>query len=236
MNVVRASELARSELAKLFTRGYEGYFVPINVDEAAIAYIVDAWDIDLDRSRAIPGRGVCFLGVRGERGWIGGLGVVPEARREGVGRVLMEDVLTVAPAEVTLEVIEQNEPAIRLYEQLGFERTRLLEVWSVGETPFVEARAVDPAPLGQDGVPWQRADESLPAEYERLELDGGAVLLRGEQVLQLEAKDEATAVALLSRGTPLRYVNVPEGDVASAALRRLGGTIDLRQFEMTLRR
>ena len=36
----------------------------------------------------------------------------------------MEAVLADAPSVVGLEVIEQNEPAIRLYESLGFERTR----------------------------------------------------------------------------------------------------------------
>jgi len=34
----------------------------------------------------------------------------------------------------------------------------------------------------------------------------------------------------------LTYVNVPEGDPASDALRELGGTLDLRQFEMELTR
>jgi hypothetical protein len=198
--------------------------------------MIDAWDIDLTRSRAVPGVGVCNLGVREERAWIGGLGVVPAERRHGVGRALMDAVLDAAPPLVTLEVIEQNEPAIKLYEDLGFERTRVLEVWSLPEPPLIEARSVEPAPLGQRDLPWQRADESLPAEYERYEVEGGAMLLRGGNVLQLDARDEAAAVALLSRGTKLSFVNVPEGEPASAALARLGGTLTLRQFEMQLRR
>ena len=36
-------------------------------------------------------------------------------------------------------------------------------------------------------------------------------------MFQLEARDEDAAAALLSRGTVLNYVNVPEGDVASGA-------------------
>ena len=105
-----------------------------------------------------------------------------------------------------------------------------------GETPRVEARSVEAAPLGQTDLPWQRAGESLPPAYERVEVEGGAMLFRGSNVLQLEARDEDAAVALLSRGTPISFVNVPEGDVASGALRRLGGTLALRQFEMALRR
>ena len=39
-----------------------------------------------------------------------------------------------------------------------------------------------------------------------------------------------------ARGERLTYVNVPEGDPASIALGALGGTLDLRQFEMELER
>lgn len=241
MNLVPAEELSYAELAALFTRGYEGYFVPIVLDEAALRTVVDLWDIDLARSRAVPGQGVAFLAARGGRGWIAGLGVVPEARRRGIGRALMEAVLADAPAVVTLEVIEQNEPAIRLYEELGFVRRRVLEVWSLtADVPLADARAADPRPLGQADLPWQRADESLPAEYERIEVDGGAALFRAAagrvNVLQLEARDEAVAAqlvrALRHRGDSLHYVNVPEGDPAAAALESLGAQLDLRQFEL----
>jgi ribosomal protein S18 acetylase RimI-like enzyme len=234
MTITPADCFALAELATLFQAGYEGYFVPVHVDESTMRFMVDAWDIDLSRSRVVEGMGVCNLGVRGDHGWIGGLGVVPGARRQGVGRALMEAVLEVAPPTVSLEVIEENEPAIRLYEQLGFETTRLLEVWSLPEVAEVEARAAATAPLGQRDLPWQRADESLPVDFERWEVDGGAILIRGNNVLQLDARDEDAAVALLSRGRPLSFVNVPDGDVASAALARLGGTLSLRQLEMRL--
>jgi hypothetical protein len=51
-----------------------------------------------------------------------------------------------------------------------------------------------------------------------------------------DARDEATAASLLgavcARGDALHHVNVPEGDPASAARRALGGTLELRQFDM----
>ena len=234
MSLVAADTLALAELADLFARGYEGYYLPIHVDEPTMRYMVETWDIDLARSRVAPGKGVCNLGVRGERGWIGGLGVVPEARRRGLGRALMEAVLAQAPPLVTLEVLEQNEPALRLYESLGFERTRVLEVWSLPAQPAVAARSVEPEPLGQSDLPWQREEGSLPPGYERIEVDGGAMLFRGGTVLQLRADDEDAAAALLSRGTALHYVNVPEGDVALGALQCLGGKRTARQFEMAL--
>jgi len=235
LKLVPSDQFSYVELAELFTRGYEGYFVPMHFDEPTLRYMVDAWDIDLSKSRVAPDAGLCNLAIRGDRGWIGGIAVVPEQRRHGVGRALMEAVIELAPPTVLLEVIEANEPAIKLYESLGFEKTRVLEVWRV-EAPLVAARNAEQSLLGQTGLPWQREDASLPPDYERLEVDGGAMLFRGGTVFQLEASDEDAAVALLSRGTALNYVNVPESDVASGALRKLGGELRLKQFEMVLRR
>ena len=244
MNLVPASGYTDEQLAELFTAGYEGYFTPMHVDAPTFRFMVDAWDIDLAKSRvALDGDepvGVANLGVRGDTGWIGGIGVVTKARRRGVGRLLMEALLAEGPPTVQLEVLEQNEPAIRLYESLGFERTRVLEIWSLAEAPTAEARQVEPAPLGQAGLPWQRQDASLPPEFLRIEVDGGAMTYRERDghigVLQLEARDEEAAVQLLSRGLPVSYVNVPEGDPASAAFAQLGGKLDLRQLELRVTR
>jgi GNAT superfamily N-acetyltransferase len=235
MNLVSSDQFSDAELARLFTRGYENYFVPVDVDEATMRYMIDTWDIDLSRSRVASEAGLCNLAVRGDRGWIGGIAVVPEQRRHGVGRALMEAVLELAPPTVLLEVIEANEPAIKLYESLGFEKTRVLEVWRV-EAPLVEATLAAQSTLGQTDLPWQRDDPSLPPDYERIEVDGGAMVFRGTTVFQLEARDEDAAAALLSRGAVLNYVNVPEGDVACGALERLGGELRLKQFEMVLAR
>jgi GNAT superfamily N-acetyltransferase len=235
MNLVPSDQYSYSDLAELFTRGYEGYFVPMHFDEPTLRYMVDTWDIDLSRSRVAPDAGLANLAIRGDRGWIGGIAVVPEQRRNGVGRALMEAVLELAPPTVLLEVIEANDPAIKLYESLGFEKTRVLEVWRV-EAPLVEAESAAQSTLGQTGLPWQREDASLPPDYERVEVDGGAMLWRGATVFQLEAESEDAATALLSRGTVLNYVNVPEGDIASGALARLGGELRLKQFEMVLAR
>jgi ribosomal protein S18 acetylase RimI-like enzyme len=243
MNVVPADTLSIDELAALFNAGYEGYLVPFRVDSSQLENMIAAWQIDLARSRIAPGEGVALLGIRGERGWVGGLGVVPAARRRGIGRALMQAVLAVAPPDVTLEVIEQNEPAIRLYEDLGFERARILEVWSLdADVPPAEVREVEPSPAGERDLPWQRADASLRPGYERLEVDGGAAVIRGVggivSLLQLRADDPEAARSLVAaaraRGTGLRFVNVPEGHLGTAAIAELGGKLDLRQYEMRL--
>ena len=248
LRLAPASEFELDTLARVFTAGYEDYFVPMHVDEAALRFIVDSWDVDLGRSRvaleAGEPVGLAFLAVRGAEAWIGGVGVAPAARGRGIGRRLMEAVLAEGPRPVTLEVIEQNQPAKRLYDSLGFELVRMLEVWSLSEeVPASSARPLDdPRPLGQASLPWQRQDASLPESFDGLETDGGRALIRVSNdrvsVLQLEAAHEEAAAALLAaaraRGSSLHYVNVPEGDIASSALARLGGTLDLRQFELRL--
>jgi [ribosomal protein S18]-alanine N-acetyltransferase len=52
--------------------------------------------------------------------------VAPDARRSGIGRALVEDIITYArdhaAAKILLEVRASNAAAIALYEALGFER------------------------------------------------------------------------------------------------------------------
>ena len=67
MNVVPADTLSIAELAEHFTAGYEGYFVPIQVDEATMRYMVEAWDIDLRRSRVASGTSVVVQSRRARR-------------------------------------------------------------------------------------------------------------------------------------------------------------------------
>ena len=246
MRLVPADTYSFEQLADIFNEGYEGYVVPMRVDPPTLESMVNAWDVDLSRSRIAlrdgdDPVGIALLAVRGDRWWVGGLGVAPGARREGIGRALMESVLAEAPDVVRLEVIEQNEPARTLYDELGFRELRLLEVWTLeADLDPVEARSVEPSPPGEQDPPWQRADESLPVGYERIEVDGGAaaILVRGDRVsvFQIAADHEQAARALLQaasgRGSSVHVVNIPVGSVASAALAELGGCLDLRQHEL----
>src|SRR5205085_6428161 len=89
-----ARSLSPGERAELLNAAYEGYLVPFHVDETALAFMDDAFDLDLDASR-IASRdgervGLGNLGLRGEDAWIGGIGVVARARRSGVGEALMQ--------------------------------------------------------------------------------------------------------------------------------------------------
>ena len=257
-----ASAFTAERLAAVFTDGYAGYALPIRLDADAFTAMATVSDFDLDRSRVALREddpvGIVALGVRGRRGWIGGMGVAEEARRTGVGLALIEAALVEARAagleSVSLEVLEANEAATRLYERVGFERTRVLEVWAVAaaaddsrarEVDFEKAQELIRA-LRAEPEPWQRADETVEhlrargAELTGLVVGeaGGAVVRVGENVsvLQLAAVDDETAGELIaagrSRGRSLSFVNVPAGSTASTALAKLGARLDARQHEM----
>ena len=254
-----ASRFTHAELAAIFNAGYERYFTPFSVDEASFRFMAETWDDDLDASRVavVDGEpaGIAKLAIRGERGWIGGIGVALPHRGTGVGEALMREVIEQARSrgltELWLEVLVRNEPAIRLYEKLGFERVRDLEVWTLEDLtsenhdggPSSAERAHDRIRAERTWrEPWQRADESVAnfTGVEGLESEGGAVLYRrtGERasLLQAVAADEDAARKLL-RSLPqatLTWLNGPEGDVFNAAIASLGGVQDHRQHELLL--
>jgi ribosomal protein S18 acetylase RimI-like enzyme len=259
--LVPASRFTHAELAAIFTAGYDGYYTPFTVDEEAFRFMSTIWDDDLDASRVavVDGApaGICKLAIRGDRGWIAGIGIAAARRGQGVGEELMRGVLHVARErglrEVWLEVLVQNEPAIRLYEKLGFEHVRDLEVWAL-DSVSGKAGAVQRVPFQQaqerirrqrtEHEPWQRADETVANldEVEGLEAEGGAVLFRAKggrtSLLQGIARDEAAAHGLLQAlggAMPLQWLNGPQGDPFNAAIDALGGTLAHRQHELLLR-
>jgi ribosomal protein S18 acetylase RimI-like enzyme len=260
MTLEPASRWSYAELAEIFNAGYEDYYTPFSVDEEAFRFMSELWDDDLDASRValVDGEpaGICKLAIRGDSGWIGGIGVAVPHRGKGVAKELMRGVLDEARdrglREVWLEVLVQNDPAIKLYEKLGFEHVRELEVWTLD---LVADSNYLPSPVTRvherirvertEREPWQRADETV-AKYEgveALESDHGAILFRltGERVslLQGVAADEEAARDLLQslpdQATVLQWLNGPKGDVFNTAIASLGGTLAHRQHEMLLR-
>ncbi len=112
-------------------------------------------------------------------------GVLAEARHRGL-------------REVWLEVLVQNEPAIRLYEKLGFDTVRGLEVWAL-EPLVLKQHKVGTVGSEQAQArirrertwrePWQRADESVAnlEGVEGLESERGTVLFRQDGRADLAA-------------------------------------------------
>jgi len=243
--------LSLGERAAVFTAAYEGYLLPMQVDETALAWMQEKFDFDVEASRIayrddVP-IGLANLAVRGADAWIGGVGVVASARRTGVGEALMRAVHDEARSRgverVWLEVIVENTGALALYEKLGYRVVQDVEVWTLaGADDSHEGREVPPAEakeqLSQQHEPWQRAAGTL-AHYDDvrgLVTAGGAMLfcVRSSAQLQQYTGEPAPLLRALRTFGDAYILNLPADDPAAQVLRELGGTVVVRQHEMLL--
>jgi len=233
-----------ASLARLFTLLYTGYAVPMHVDGPTMRFMRVAADVDLAASRVLrdgaEAVAVALLGLRGEAGYIAGMGVAPTHRGRGLGEAVMRAVLHAArergATRVQLEVLVQNAPAIRLYERLGFRHVRDLEVWSFpAPAPAAGGPAIAPVALDEAHAfirehravpePWQRADGTLAAlradgaafEALRAEHGGrtvGAMIFRvagRASVVQLATLPGESEAATLALLGALRRDDAPQG-------------------------
>lgn len=133
---VPASSVSPTLLWTAFVEGFQGYVVPVQIEEEPFTRMIAAEHVDLGASVvALDAHdaplGVCLLAIREGVGWCGGLGVVPAMRRKGLGRALMVRSVDEARARglerYLLECINGNESASRLYLGLGFQVIRRLD-------------------------------------------------------------------------------------------------------------
>jgi len=248
-----ARSLSLAERVVLFNAAYEDYVIPFRLDEGALEGMIDWFDLDVESSRVAvrDGEPVGFgnLGIRGDQAWIGGVGVVTSARRQGIGELLMEALHDEAAArgvtKVWLEVIEQNDAAYRLYEKLGYDLVRWVEVWTLPtdlpgpalEVPVEQAHARI-RELRTAREPWQRSDATLAhyADARGIETDEGAAIFRvagAAQVVQIAGEPRDVLRAVRSYGNVV-ILNLPAGDPVGDAVRELGGAVTVRQREMVL--
>jgi GNAT superfamily N-acetyltransferase len=244
-----ARSLSLGGRAALFTAAYEGYLVPMHIDEAALAWMQEKFDFDVDASRIafLDGEpvGLANLAVRERDAWVGGIGVVRAARRTGIGEALMralhEEARRCGVERVWLEVIVENTGARTLYEKLGYGQMQDVEVWTLSasegehagrEVPAAEAKAQ----LPERHEPWQRADGTL-SHYDDLRglvTDDGAMLfcVRSSVQLQRYAGEPEPLLGALRTFGDVYVLNLPADDPAAAVLDELGGSVVLRQHEM----
>lgn len=133
ITIKRVSECNLGELTELWNQGFSDYFVPIKMSVEMFTYRF-AFE-ELSPSLSVVAYmderpvGIVLNGIRMVNGrkvaWNGGTSVIPEYRRYGVGKALIDACLEIyREAEVelaTLEAFKQNERAIALYEQKGYQ-------------------------------------------------------------------------------------------------------------------
>jgi ribosomal protein S18 acetylase RimI-like enzyme len=180
---VPASRYSLPDLVKLLNRGFEEYFIPIHFSQDMFSNMLRKDGIDLADSRVLvvddQACGIALIarraGLRASR--VAAMGIAKETRGKGAGSWFMKQIIADAGErgdhEIALEVIEQNEPAVRLYRKYGFETIRRLVGYihtgrDTADIERTELYRFDLRAMGglisQYGLaelPWQLSEESV---------------------------------------------------------------------------
>jgi hypothetical protein len=175
--IVPAVELSLAEQAKIFNAAFAGYVGgSFELSAATLASFISFQGIDLCYSRFARERGGKFVSFgyinrTGPFPRLAGMGTVANTRRSGAAAFVLAGLLDEAKARgdkaMILEVIEQNPPAVALYQAhdftslmrlLGwrgtFDRAAAVESVSVREIAIVDALGL-PTAWDYPALPWQ---------------------------------------------------------------------------------
>jgi ribosomal protein S18 acetylase RimI-like enzyme len=176
LNITPADRLDLPALTTLWNLAYSGYAVPLNFSSEMLQRHIDRSDASLALSRVLwregAACGVSLAAARGERGYLAGFGIAPEARRQGLGALLLKAQVEAwqqqGLKQAQLEVMEAN-PARHLYAQAGFVAQRRLLVLQGAlrdAAPGAEA-ALQPAPLDTLARLHDRLNAASPPTWRR---------------------------------------------------------------------
>jgi GNAT superfamily N-acetyltransferase len=183
LEYVSFNDVGLDRAADIMRRAFSDYVVKIEATPGTLQQMAKLDGVDFALSRVVlrdgDPVGVAFVARRGDASRLAGIALVPDARRQGIGRAtvmrLVDEARSRGDRTMVLEVVEQNLPAVRLYESCGFARMRRL----VGFRRPVQADNVMPrsgAPLrevdvgavaavvaghGLPDLPWQLSGETL---------------------------------------------------------------------------
>ena len=196
--IIPAYDVPMAEQAKVFTQAFAGYVAgSFEMDAAGLARFIFHQGADLSFSyfvRTDAGlAGFAYVNRTGNISRVGGMAVVPAARRTGVARRLLahllEEAQTRGDQAMMLEVIEQNPAAHRLYVQQGFRETGHLLSWrrkvgaaaSESTQPLVEislTRATQvPSVLEYPDLPWPITRHAIAKSAARHAFCSGQALI-----------------------------------------------------------
>lgn len=174
-----ASDQPLPDLVRALNRGFEEYAVPIHLNLSQFLDMVRKDSIDLTASRVLlvddKLEGAALIARRGWVSRLAAMGISKEMRGKGAGSWLMEKLIHQARErgdhEMTLEVIEQNEAAVRLYQKFGFQTMRKLvgfirrEAIELGthELNEIDLREMGAliSQFGLRDLPWQISGETI---------------------------------------------------------------------------
>lgn len=145
ITIKRLNECTLDEVLQSWNEGWEGYYfnMTMTYDQYVARFASEGLSATMSLIAFAEGKPVGFLlsGTRDLDGkkvaWNGGTAVSPDYRRHGVGRKLMDAALDVYREEgcdaAILEAMSQNDRAIALYEQCGYQTIDRLVLYGCEE-------------------------------------------------------------------------------------------------------
>lgn len=174
-----ASDYPLPDLVQYLNRSFEDYLVPIQFNGGMFLTMLRKDGIDLTASRVLTADDhPCGIALIARRGWasrLAAMGITKETRGKGAGSWFLEQLIHEARGrndrEMVLEVFEQNEAAVRLYQKHGFQTIRRLiglirrdaiqyEKIDLQEMDLREMGALV-IQYGLSDLPWQLSGESI---------------------------------------------------------------------------
>lgn len=174
-----ASNYSTAEIAEIFNRGFEDYFIPISFTPESFPIFVERDEIDLALSRVVlqgdEPVGIALISKRGDVSRLAVMGIAKEVRSHGAGTWLVDALLKEARArsekQMLLEVIYENYAAVHIYEKFGFEKLRRLYGFMIGNPEGAPDERLAACPMdvvlekateyAVPNLPWQVDAETL---------------------------------------------------------------------------
>lgn len=178
-----ASNYPVAELVSALNQGFEDYSIPIHFKNSMFLNMIQKDGIDLSTSRVLVANqnpcGIALIAPRGHQSVsrLAAMGIAKEIRGKGAGSWFLKQLIAEAcdrgDREMVLEVIEQNEPAVKLYRKYGFESIRRLVGYTLtdkepDQNKNSDLKEMDLQEIGRlisqfglSDLPWQLSGESV---------------------------------------------------------------------------
>lgn len=269
MKIKTVDSCSLVDVMTVWNEGFSDYFVPVNMDIESFLNRMEKEDIDASSSFVVEEDGElqgillnAFYENNGEMlAWNGGTAVHPNARRKGIGRLLLQRTIEEYQARgverASLEAIKENTGAIRLYEEFGYKIIDELisfkghvDKKETIDVEFIQPESLSNLAIYNGDVPWQcRIESNVSAQaaifYDQSQNPIGYALFKqiGDEakkinIFQLEVNDSVTQdefLAMLSSitdGGSFNTVNMPSSSNAAKYLLELKTDEVIRQVWM----
>lgn len=174
-----ASDYPLPDLTQLLNLSFENYLVPVAFNLSQFLTMIRKDSLDLAASRVLlvdeQPAGIALIARRGWTSRLAAMGIVQGQRSKGAGSRFMRKLVDEARERndhaMVLEVIEQNENAVKLYQKCGFQSVRRLiglirkDAIEKNKTSLTAIDLREAGSLiaqhGLTDLPWQLAGETI---------------------------------------------------------------------------